>query len=230
MKLSIFVCFALAKFCVSIPIAAAVPPSAKSLNELEAAIKRGRYGPIVAVEAEQHQKTIWSYRRDRRDADMPHDIRSAGKSITALAVGMAIADGRLESVNVKVWPLLGAATDDPHNVITVRDLLTMSSALKCDDAVPQSPGQEERMYRTRDWRAFAMAIPIDPQYNRTTNGQGRFAYCTAGVFLLGRELINIPFEASKWQRYRSKMPAGDSHSTGKGILLRDRSHFGVLRI
>jgi len=26
------------------------------------------------------------------------------------------------------------------------------------------------------------------------------------------------------------MAAADSHSTGKGISLRDRSHFGVLRI
>jgi hypothetical protein len=33
------------------------------------------------------------------------------------------------------------------------------------------------------------------------------------------------FEASKWQRYRSKMRATGSHSTGKGILFRDRSHF-----
>ena len=53
--------------------------------------------------------------------------------------------------------------------------------------------------------------------------QGRF-------FVLGRELTNIPFEASKWRRYRSKMPAVDSHSHGKSILLREQSHFDVLRI
>jgi hypothetical protein len=39
--------------------------------------------------------------------------------------------------------------------------------------------------------------------------------------------MSIVIEASKWQRYRSKMPAADSGSTGKGILLRDRSHFDV---
>jgi len=47
---------------------------------------------------------------------------------------------------------------------------------------------------------------------------------------LGRELINIAFEAPKWQRAVSKMGAGDSYSTGKAILFSDRSHFGVLRI
>jgi hypothetical protein len=36
--------------------------------------------------------------------------------------------------------------------------------------------------------------------------------------------------ASKWQRYRRKMAAADSHSACKGNLLREQSHFGVLRI
>ncbi|MFU7528725.1 serine hydrolase domain-containing protein [Qipengyuania sp. ASV99] len=167
-------------------MAADVPPPAASLGELEDAIDRGRYGPIVAIEAEQHRTTTWSYRTNRSDAEWPHDIRSAGKSLTALAVGVAIADGHLESLDAKVWPILGAPENDPHNDITVSDLLTMSSALNCDDSERRSPGQEERMYRTRDWRAFAMSIPIDPEYRRDGSGQARFSYCTAGVFLLGQ--------------------------------------------
>jgi hypothetical protein len=42
--------------------------------------------------------------------------------------------------------------------------------------------------------------------------------------------LKSTFAASKWQRYRSKMSASGSHSACKGILFRDRSHFGVLRI
>ncbi len=186
MKWSVFGCFIFANFAFAIASVAAVPPPTKSLGELEAAIDNGRYGIIVAVEAEQHRMTTWTFRKDRHDVAIPHDIRSAGKSLTAIAVGIAIAEGRLESVDVKVWPLLGAPSGDPRNDISVRDLLTMSSALNCNDAEARSPGQEERMYRTRDWRAFAMAIPVDPQYRRNAQGQGRFAYCTAGVFLLGQ--------------------------------------------
>jgi CubicO group peptidase (beta-lactamase class C family) len=185
-KWRVFFCTFFANLAFAIPTVAAVPLPTRSLGELEAAIDNGRYGPVVAVEAEQHRTTTWTFRRGRHDIDMPHDVRSAGKSLTALAVGMAINEGRLNSVDAKVWPLLGAPANDPRNDITVRDLLTMSSALNCNDAEPRSPGQEERMYRTRDWRAFAMAIPVDRQYRRNAHGQGRFSYCTAGVFLLGQ--------------------------------------------
>jgi hypothetical protein len=47
---------------------------------------------------------------------------------------------------------------------------------------------------------------------------------------LGSGPLKSTFAASKWQRYRSKMSAVGSKSACKGILFRDRSHFGVLRI
>jgi hypothetical protein len=47
---------------------------------------------------------------------------------------------------------------------------------------------------------------------------------------LGHKLINITAEATKWQTYRSKIPAGHSGFMFKGILLRDGSHFVVLWI
>jgi CubicO group peptidase (beta-lactamase class C family) len=150
----------------------------------EADIAAGKYGKIVAVSVEQHGKPVYAKRFDSKSG--PHDIRSTGKSITALAVGVAIADGKLIGVDAKVWPLLGAKPDDPRKDITVRDLLTMSSALDCDDGKKTSPGQEEKMYRTKSWRAFAMALPLAKDYKRDGNGFGRWSYCTAGVFLLGQ--------------------------------------------
>ena len=113
------------------------------------------------------------------------DIKSAGKSITALAVGAAIADGALDSTDVKVWPYLGSSRREPWSEITVSDLLNMSSALDCNDWERRSPGQEERMYRRRDWRDFALALP-SRDFQRDDRGLGPFAYCTAGVFLLGQ--------------------------------------------
>jgi PRC-barrel domain len=57
-----------------------------------------------------------------------------------------------------------------------------------------------------------------------------FVVNEGGIGGLGSGPIKYAFEALKWQRYRRKMPAADSHSTGKGILLRDRSQFNVRRI
>lgn len=115
----------------------------------------------------------------------PVDIKSAGKSITALAVGAAIADGKLAGTGIKVWPFLGLSRGEPFDNITVCDLLSMSSALDCNGWERRSPGQEEKMYRRRKWRTFALGLPAR-DYERNESGQGPFSYCTAGVFLLGQ--------------------------------------------
>ena len=103
----------------------------------------------------------------------------------ALAVGAAIADGALAGTDVAVWPYLGTPRGEPWDSITVSDLLGMSSALDCNDWERRSPGQEERMYRTRIWREFALGLPAR-SYERDARGEGPFSYCTAGVFLLGQ--------------------------------------------
>jgi len=165
-----------------------------SLIQLETDIEDGRLGDIVSVTIEQHGDIVYSRNFNKADKNVPHDIRSAGKSLTALAVGIAIDEGRLESVDQKAWPLLGAPVGDIHNEITIRDLLTMSSALDCNDSDKRSPGQEERMYRKKIWREFALNLPLTDGYKRDDKGYGRWSYCTAGVFLLGQIVETVTGE------------------------------------
>lgn len=61
--------------------------------------------------------------------------------------------------------------------MTLRDLLTMTSCLDCNDWDEASPGNEELMYPQQDWLAFGLGLPIRDE--RT------FSYCTAGVVALG---------------------------------------------
>ena len=91
---------------------------------------------------------------------------------------------------------MGATAHNPHNDISIRDLLTMSSALDCNDHKKRSPGQEERMYRKKIWRNFVMNLPLEKDYLRDQQGYGRWSYCTAGVFLLGQVI-----EAATGQRF-----------------------------
>ena len=156
-----------------------------TVEELEAYLHDGDYGKIRAVAVEQGGELIYRERFGKGELGDRVDIKSAGKSITALAVGAAIADGALPSTDVKVWPYLGSDRAAPFNEITVGDLLTMSSALDCNDWDRGSPGQEERMYRRRIWRDFALALP-EREYERDERRVGPFSYCTAGVFLLGQ--------------------------------------------
>src|SRR5262245_6712227 len=71
-----------------------------------------------------------------------HDIRSAGKSITSLLVGIAIDRGAIRDVDQPMADLLAA----PGLAgITLRHVLTMSTGLAADDRDPSSPGNEDRM-------------------------------------------------------------------------------------
>ena len=160
-------------------------------DALDTEIRSDRFGRIEAVVVDQSGSTIHETYFRGSNAQSLIDIRSAGKSLTALAVGAAIEDGLLDSVNVPVWdylvgPNAAAKYDAAKRTITVDDLLSMSSTLDCNDWIESSPGNEERMYRARVWREFALNIPVDPDYRELPNGYGRFSYCTAGVFLLGQ--------------------------------------------
>src|SRR6202011_1487500 len=72
------------------------------------------------------------------DADRPHDVRSAGKTIATLLVGRAIRDGAPLSPQTPVYPLFPEyapfAHDDPRKAtITLEHLMTMSAGYACDD-------------------------------------------------------------------------------------------------
>ena len=153
------------------------------------AIEARDYRKIEAVIVEQGGEIVFEQYYRRSDAQSRIDARSAGKSITALAVGIAVDQGLLD-VEDRVFSFFTDRAPIEHDgeikqAITIEDFLTMSSALECSDWYRKSPGNEERMYRTRDWTRFALDIPIDENYMGPRGGR-RFSYCTAGAFLLGR--------------------------------------------
>ncbi|MDH0867121.1 serine hydrolase [Mitsuaria sp. GD03876] len=166
-----------------------------------------------------------------------HDTRSVGKSVTGLLVAAAVQDGLLRRETPVFAELADArpfANDGPvKRGIVVEDLLTMSSALDCDDNAPASPGNEENMYPQQRWLRWAIDLPTRT-VARDAQGLGPFAYCTAGVFLLGQLLerrapggleayaqrrLFAPLGITTWQWSRS--PSGET-MTGGGLRLRTR--------
>ena len=121
---------------------------------------------------------------DEGGRNVLNNTRSATKSITALAVGAAVADGAIPSVDAHAFDYLGELApwkndNAAKRAITLRDLLTMSSALACDDSDPKSPGNEENMYPLARWAQWAADLPADETL------AGSWRYCTAGTVLLG---------------------------------------------
>jgi CubicO group peptidase (beta-lactamase class C family) len=123
--------------------------------------------------------------------DLLNDTRSATKSITALAVGTAIADGKIPSVDAPAFGFLKDKAPFANDsvlkrAITLRDLMTMSSALACNDDDENSPGNENNMHQQNDWTRWAVDLPTRPDYARDASGLGTWAYCTTGAFLSGQ--------------------------------------------
>lgn len=122
------------------------------------------YGAITSVLVE-HAGAIVTEHYAEGDANTLRNTRSCTKTVLSLLFGLAGAI----SIDEELAPGIRA-----------RELLTMSSGLDCNDWDDGSPGNEELMYPSDDWEAFALGLPR--RRERT------FSYCTAGVVLLGVEL------------------------------------------
>ncbi len=181
------------------------PPSGSAWTEpgpvgIAAGVGDSSFQRITSVLAAQRGRLVYERYFGDGAPERENDIRSAGKSVTSILVGIAIDQGLLSSVEEPVFKHFAehpVKISDPRKLeITVQDLLTMSSVLECNDWNSFSRGNEERMYLIEDWVGFVLDLPVrgippwearpeDSPYGRN------FSYCTGGVFLLGALLERL---------------------------------------
>jgi CubicO group peptidase (beta-lactamase class C family) len=222
--------------------------SAAPLRRMEEAARSGELVKVSGVLIARHGKLIYEQYFGGNTAASLLNTRSATKTVTSMLLGIAIDQGLLPGVDAPVLPFFHdmepVKNPDPRKQkITVEDLLTMSSALDCDDAIDASPGNEDRMHEARDWFRFTLDLPIaaaPPSRTAAGSAHGRtFRYCTAGVVLLGgvleraagttvadfaRQNLFAPLGIAKaeWQF----SPVGQA-MTGGGLGLRGRDLLAV---
>lgn len=114
-------------------------------------------------------------------------LRSATKSIISALVGITIDQGALSLDTKALSRLKLSSYDNPDprkSAITVRDFMTMSSGLDCNDHSDTSPGRETQIYPHTDWTkaVFDLRQINDP-------GQAAF-YCSGGVAVVGKVIEN----------------------------------------
>ncbi|MGF7150437.1 CubicO group peptidase (beta-lactamase class C family) [Sphingomonas zeicaulis] len=187
------------------------PAAARSEAPLEAVLAQWDADPhpdLRGVVVMRDGRIVAERYYNGANAEALHDIRSAGKSVTALLVGIAVDRGAIRSVDDPVsayWPeAQGSAIGD----VALRDVLTMRSGLAAFDEDPKSPGNEDRMDEAADPLAFVRAVPrVDPpgsryRYNSLTS-------YVAGVVTAkatGRRLADVaakhlfdPLGIRRWQ-------------------------------
>ncbi|OYO27785.1 serine hydrolase [Janthinobacterium sp. PC23-8] len=164
-----------------------------------------------------------------------HDMRSAGKSVTALLVGAAVAQGKL-AVNGTVgryWPEVAGS---PAGNAVLDDLLTMRSGLAAFDEDAASPGNEDKLDEALDPTAFVRGVPAagpaGTLYRYNSLGAyiaGRVVERASGVDLdtFAGSALFAPLGITRWQWGRDV--AG--HAKGQGNLslrARDMAAIGQL--
>lgn len=119
------------------------------------------------------------------DRDTPHDLRSAGKTFASLLVGVAMRNGADIRPESPIYEVAGVERpdDDPRRArITLEHLMTHTSGLECDDNNENSLGNEGTMQsqgEQPDWWRFTLNLPMAHEPGE------RYAYCTAGMNLVG---------------------------------------------
>jgi len=166
-----------------------------------------------------------------------HTMRSASKTFAPLLVGIARDRGAKIDIDTQVYAQFPEykqfANPDPRKTkITVRDLMTMTSGLTCDDNDENSPGNEDVMQQQTaqpDWYKYTLDLPM-----ARGPGGDQAVYCSAGINLLGGivrnathswlpeffyETVAKPLQIKTY--HWNLMPSGDGYAGG-GLYLRPR--------
>jgi CubicO group peptidase (beta-lactamase class C family) len=212
---------------------------AKPLMQLEHAIDRGEYPKTTSILIIRNGRLAYERYFGEGNQEFLNNTRSATKFLTTLALGAAIGDHAIPSEHVRAFQYLSELepfqndSADKH-AITLEDMLTMSSALACDDNDEASPGNEDNMHSQSNWTRWAVDLPTMQTFARDAQGLGPWRYCTTNAFLLGQVIqrathvrvdhyteskILRPLGISKWNW--SYSPAQEV-MTGGGLQLRSR--------
>lgn len=137
----------------------AVASERSDLNSILAGWDHDEHPDLRGVVVIQNGRRIAERYYNGATSDELHDIRSAGKSITALLVGIAIDRGAITSVDDPVSRYWRDAAGSAIGSVPLRDVLSMRSGLAAYDEDPASPGSEDKMDASGDPLNFVRGVP-----------------------------------------------------------------------
>jgi CubicO group peptidase (beta-lactamase class C family) len=144
-------------------------------------IVSGQFEDITSVVVLKNGTLLLEEYFNGTDRTSIHDTRSVGKSFAGTLLGQAIKDGHIKSIDQPLSDFYDFGEFEhpsPYKATTtLRQLLTMTAGFAGNDSDPDSPGQEEKMYPTKDWVRFTLNLPAREKAD--------WQYFSAGVVVLG---------------------------------------------
>lgn len=166
------------------------------LDELELMISKDTLPNTHSVLISKKGKIIYENYFDGYNQNIPHDMRSASKSISSAIVGIAKDKSLFESVDQSIFEFLPQEyqiyKDSLKSKIDIKSLLTMSSGLDAIDyglnANPKSAATEDNYQQTQDWTKTILQAPMINKPNTHAN------YGSANPYLLGVAMDSVVSE------------------------------------
>jgi CubicO group peptidase (beta-lactamase class C family) len=149
-----------------------------TLDEVLARWDRDAHADLRAVVVRRAGAIVAERYYNGETPDGTTDVRSAGKSITALLAGIAIDRGLLAGVGARVDTVWPAARGTAIGRATLDDPLTMRAGLDASDD-EDSPGNEDRLDAAPDPVTFALAVPANARPGE------RYLYSSLTAYLTG---------------------------------------------
>lgn len=196
MKKTLFTLF----FGINISLSSAANEHWFDSTLIKEKILQGDYGTVTSLLVMENGQIVYEGYFNGANSDSLHNTRSVTKTLTSMAVGAAIDEGLIQidtPAATLFTDIVPFKNPDPRKFkVTMKDLLTMSSILECNDSEQLSRGNESRMHLVEDWASFFWDLPIRgfPSWSPKpqTAKYGRvFSYCSAGVEMAGMAVERV---------------------------------------
>lgn len=116
----------------------------------------------LVVLKDNHAVIEWYYNSTERTTI--NDIRSAGKSITSLLLGVAIKEGLVQNLDQDVYSFFSKekypSLNEDYKKIKIKHLLDMSSGLDADSDNMETPGHAAKWVYNDEWVEYILNIPL----------------------------------------------------------------------
>jgi CubicO group peptidase (beta-lactamase class C family) len=225
------------------------------ISKIDTAIRNGTYPNIHSLLIVRNNALVYEKYWKGKDEhwgndvgitihakDSLHDIRSISKSIVSACVGIAMQQGKIKSVDQKVFdffPEYAKLDTGLKSLLTIKDLLTMSSGLAWNEDVPyDNPENSEiKMIRSSNPVEYVLSQPMDFPPGQVWKYNGGTTQLLAAIIekttgkkidAFAREYLFQPLGITRfeWVKY----PGTDLPAAASGLRLRSRDllKFGLL--
>jgi CubicO group peptidase (beta-lactamase class C family) len=183
----------------------------EKIRTLNQKIAENRFREITGIVVIKNEKLLVEEYFNGYKRDSLNDTRSVGKSFSSALMGIAIKEGYIKNENLSLKNFYDLKQFNNYSSkkdsVTIKSLLTMSSAFDGNDQDEESPGNEENMYPTDNWVKFVLDLPMNEnKIGKTWN------YFTAGVVLTGDILDkSVPKGLENYAQNKLFHPLGITH-------------------